>query len=104
MQPSAGNRGEEDAVLKSHAHIDGSVPRHPPFGPGFRKCPPFVKSVKRTLVETAFPAPGKKILFLFDYGDNWRFRIELLEIEPVLHKNPAGMQENRGKNPFAVLG
>lgn len=50
------------------------------------ECPLFVKSVKKTPVQTAFPVPGKKMLFLFDYGDNWKFRVELLEIEPALHK------------------
>lgn len=33
-------------------------------------------SVERTTVAQVFPAPGKKMLFLFDYGDDWRFLIE----------------------------
>lgn len=34
-------------------------------------------SVERTKVAKAFGAPGKKMLFLFDYGDEWRFQVEL---------------------------
>ena len=35
-------------------------------------------SVKRTRVEKAFPAVGDKMLFLFDYGDDWRFVVDLI--------------------------
>ncbi len=34
-------------------------------------------SVQDTTVVQAFPAVGKKMLFLFDYGDEWRFKVEL---------------------------
>lgn len=34
-------------------------------------------SVKRTKVAQVFGAVGKKMLFLFDYGDEWRFPVEL---------------------------
>lgn len=34
-------------------------------------------SVKRTKVAQVFGTPGKKMLFLFDYGDEWRFQVEL---------------------------
>ena len=34
-------------------------------------------SVKRTKVAQVFGAVGKKMLFLFDYGDEWRFQIAL---------------------------
>jgi hypothetical protein len=34
-------------------------------------------SVKRTPVGEAFLKPRQKMLFLFDYGDEWRFRVEL---------------------------
>ena len=34
-------------------------------------------SVERTTVAQVFRAPGKKMLFLFDYGDDWRFLIEV---------------------------
>jgi hypothetical protein len=36
------------------------------------------RSVKRTKVVQAFPAVGSKMQFLFDYGDDWRFRVELI--------------------------
>jgi len=34
-------------------------------------------SVKRTTVARAFPRVGSKMLFLFDYGDEWRFQVEV---------------------------
>jgi hypothetical protein len=36
------------------------------------------RSVKRTKVAQAFPAIGTKMLFLFDYGDEWHFKVELI--------------------------
>jgi Plasmid pRiA4b ORF-3-like protein len=36
------------------------------------------QSVKRATVARAFPRVGSKMLFLFDYGDEWRFQIELM--------------------------
>lgn len=47
------------------------------------ECPDFVKGVKRTRVNKVFTEPGQKMLFLFDYGDEWHFRIELLDIGPA---------------------
>jgi hypothetical protein len=35
-------------------------------------------SVKKTSVAKAFPKVGHKMLFLFDYGDEWLFRIEVI--------------------------
>jgi Plasmid pRiA4b ORF-3-like protein len=35
-------------------------------------------SVKRTRIVDAFPAIGTKMLFLFDYGDEWHFRVEVI--------------------------
>ena len=37
-------------------------------------------SVERTKVAQVFGTPGKKMLFLFDYGDDWRFQVELLDL------------------------
>ena len=37
-------------------------------------------SVKRTRISEAFPAAGHKMLFLFDYGDDWRFIVEVIGI------------------------
>jgi hypothetical protein len=36
-------------------------------------------SVKRTSVSQAFPAIGHSMIFLFDYGDGWHFRVSLRE-------------------------
>src|ERR1700730_17253061 len=38
---------------------------------------PGVLSVKKTKVAQAFPAIGHAMLFLFDYGDEWHFRVTL---------------------------
>jgi hypothetical protein len=38
---------------------------------------PGVLSVKKTKVAQAFPAIGHVMLFLFDYGDGWHFRVKL---------------------------
>src|SRR3954468_23536098 len=35
-------------------------------------------SVKRPRVAEAFPAVGHTMLFLFDYGDDWRFVVEVI--------------------------
>ena len=37
-----------------------------------------VRSVRRTKLGIAFPKVGKKMLFLFDYGDEWQFKVELI--------------------------
>ena len=42
---------------------------------------PTTKGVKKTRISTAFKNPGEKMLFLFDYGDGWRFAVELKEIK-----------------------
>lgn len=36
------------------------------------------RSVKKTKIVAAFPAPGTKMAFLFDYGDEWLFMIEMI--------------------------
>jgi len=35
-------------------------------------------SVERTRTSKAFLEIGHKMTFLFDYGDNWEFRVELI--------------------------
>ena len=35
-------------------------------------------SVRKTRVADAFPGVGHKMLFMFDYGDEWRFNVELI--------------------------
>jgi hypothetical protein len=34
-------------------------------------------SVRETPVAEAFPKPGHRLTFLFDYGDEWLFRVEM---------------------------
>lgn len=41
---------------------------------------PTTKGVKKTRLQSVFKRPGEKMLFLFDYGDGWRFVAELKEI------------------------
>jgi len=36
------------------------------------------RSVKRTSVGEAFPKPGHRLTFLFDYGDEWLFGVEAI--------------------------
>ena len=38
------------------------------------------QSVKRTTIAQACPEPGSKMQFLFDYGDDWRFRVEVISL------------------------
>lgn len=36
-------------------------------------------SVKKTSIMDAFPAPGATMTFLFDYGDDWQFKAEMID-------------------------
>jgi hypothetical protein len=38
---------------------------------------PGILGVEKTQVTTAFPRVGAKMVFVFDYGDDWRFGVEL---------------------------
>jgi hypothetical protein len=38
---------------------------------------PDVQSVKKTKIAEALPDVGNSLVFLFDYGDNWQFRVKL---------------------------
>ena len=40
------------------------------------------RSVKRMPVIKAFPSVGSKMRFLFDYGDEWEFLVELVKRKP----------------------
>ncbi|MDI6809017.1 MAG: hypothetical protein QME66_08560 [Candidatus Eisenbacteria bacterium] len=42
---------------------------------------PTTKGVKKTKICQAFKNVGEKMLFLYDYGDGWRFVVELKEIK-----------------------
>jgi hypothetical protein len=46
------------------------------------------RGVKKTRVNRVFTQPKKKMLFLFDYGDEWHFRVELTNIEPARQGKP----------------
>jgi hypothetical protein len=43
-------------------------------------------SVRRTAVRKAFPSVGAKMLFLFDYGDEWRFKVEVIGLGEKMPK------------------
>lgn len=47
---------------------------------------PGVRGVKRTKIAEAFPAVGHTMLFLFDYGDEWHFRVKLQKLDKKLAK------------------
>jgi hypothetical protein len=42
--------------------------------------PSDAKSVKKTQIRQVWKNPGDKMLFLFDYGDDWLFKVELKSI------------------------
>ncbi|TAN75827.1 MAG: hypothetical protein EPN20_02390 [Magnetospirillum sp.] len=68
-------------------HIHDSTVRYELFADmgddGFRDDGPPAKSVKRTKVGQVFTAPGDKWQFVFDYGDDHRFIIEVLNFGEV---------------------
>jgi Plasmid pRiA4b ORF-3-like protein len=47
---------------------------------------PGVGSVKKTRISQAFAEIGHTMIFLFDYGDDWRFRVSLKAKEKKLAK------------------
>ncbi|MBI4208496.1 MAG: hypothetical protein HY538_02165 [Deltaproteobacteria bacterium] len=48
---------------------------------------PTTQGVKKTKISQAFKTLGEKMLFLFDYGDGWRFVVELKEIKNSEKRN-----------------
>jgi hypothetical protein len=42
--------------------------------------------VKKTSVSQAFPAVGHSMIFLFDYGDGWHFRVKLQDVRTRVAK------------------
>ena len=50
-------------------------------------------SVKKTTVAKAFPKVGHKMMFLFDYGDEWLFRVEVVGL---------GQKVARGRYPKLI--
>lgn len=62
------------------------------------KIRPEFKGVVKTRVNRAFPEKGKKILFLFDYGDECYLRVELKEIcDPEPGKRYPALERSEGK-------
>lgn len=49
--------------------------------------------VENTPIATAFPRVGAKMLFLFDYGDDWRFKVEVIGV---------GEKVPRGRYPKVI--
>jgi hypothetical protein len=61
---------------------------------------PEVKGVQRTPIPRAFPSVGKKMLFIFDYGDHWQFKVELRAYgESTPEKGMARVVKSVGKAP-----
>jgi len=62
------------------------------------KVQPGFKGVVKTPVSRAFPERGKKMLFLFDYGDECYLRVDLKEIhDPVPGEQYPRITESDGK-------
>ena len=56
--------------------------------------------VKKTIITKAFPTIKTKMLFYFDYGDEWFFPVELIEIrEPQSDKKYPLLIEKIGESP-----
>ncbi len=49
------------------------------------------RSVQQATIGQAFPRKNSKMLFVYDYGDGWRFRVEVREISEL----PAGSTVSR---------
>lgn len=56
--------------------------------------------VKKTKIENVFNEIGKKMLFLYDYGDEWHFIVEFIQKGPrkIKKKYPL-IVERKGKAP-----
>ena len=58
------------------------------------------EGVKKTKVKKVFNEIGKQMLFLFDYGDNWHFTVELIDIkEKNAEEKYPSVLESVGKAP-----
>jgi len=66
------------------AHYHDSTKAYELFADiGEESVSPTAKGVKKTQLRSVFKQPGEQMLFLFDYGDGWRFSVELSEIRPA---------------------
>ncbi len=53
------------------------------------------RSVMGTRVITAFQKVGSEMTFLYDYGDEWRFRVEVIETGQALGNVPKFVELRR---------
>jgi hypothetical protein len=60
----------------SRAAMPRKLPRYELFA-DMGEADPGVLGVKNTKITQAFPVAGHTMLFLFDYGDDWRFRVSV---------------------------
>jgi hypothetical protein len=61
---------------------------------------PGAQGVKKIKISQAFSGVGERMLFLFDYGDEWRFSVELKEIRKTEEKeSDSVILESIGKAP-----
>jgi hypothetical protein len=60
------------------------------------------RSVKRTKVAQAFPKTGSKMQFLFDYGDDWRFQVEVIGMGEG-RQDPLSQGAGRGRHSAAAI-
>ncbi|RIH89477.1 IS1096 element passenger TnpR family protein [Calidithermus roseus] len=76
---------EKHAVVQPllQQFIQAMVPTEEDLKKSLSLDEPEAKGVKGVPITEAFPKVGKKMLFLFDYGDEWRFIVELKAIEPA---------------------
>ena len=51
---------------------------------GEESTAPHARGVKNVKVEEVFTETGKTMLFRFDYGDNWRFSVELRKVRAMI--------------------
>ncbi len=77
--------------------MDGKIPSHEVFTSPYDDTGPHVDVVRIGDLELTV---GQNILYLFDYGDMWRFLVELEEIrtEGIKPANPM-IIESKGKSP-----
>ncbi len=77
--------------------MDGKIPSHEVFTSPYDDTGPHVDVVRIGDMELTV---GQNILYLFDYGDMWRFLVELEEIrtEGIKPANPM-IIESKGKSP-----
>ena len=62
---------------------------------------PHALGVKKVKVEEVFTEIGKTMLFMFDYGDDWRFAVELKKVRPMVASEKLPMVEKKiGKAPL----